>query len=99
MQASRPSPSRRRPDRPADHEVAWWHNHQPGWHLGDCRTELMRSSCLGGSQMPAYSKSRDHCGAPIKMVRTRNGWLPFEEYSYGVVHSELHAPAPATLMD
>jgi hypothetical protein len=36
--------------------------------------------------MPAYSKICDYCGAVIKMVRTRNGWLPFEEDNYGVSH-------------
>lgn len=51
--------------------------------------------------MPAYSKSCDYCGETIKMVRTRNGWLPFEEHSYGSVHScaltrrSFRAPVPS----
>jgi hypothetical protein len=37
--------------------------------------------------MPAFPSTCDSCGADIKMVYTRNGWLPFEAYQYGVKHS------------
>ena len=36
--------------------------------------------------MPAFLLTCDSCGADIKMVQTRNGWFPYDPYSYGVRH-------------
>jgi hypothetical protein len=36
--------------------------------------------------MPAFPSTCESCGSDISMVQTRNGWFPYDRYSYGVRH-------------